>query len=68
MQGQANVSDALTQAKVPHAMRPCALVIEREDDGCLLWIVGHKVSEQLRLNPKTFEGQSGLTMTFTPAP
>ena len=68
MQGQTNVSDALTQTKVPHAMRPYALVIEREDDGCLLWVVGHKVSEQLRLNPTTFEGQSGLTMTFTPAP
>lgn len=68
MQGQTNVSDVLTQAKVPHAMRPAALVIEREDDGCLLWVVGHKVSEQLRLDPTTFEGQSGLTMTFTPAP
>ena len=68
MQGQTNVSDVLTQAKVPHAMRPAALVIERENDGCLLWVVGHKVSEQLRLDPTTFEGQSGLTMTFTPAP
>ena len=68
MQGQTNVSDVLTQAKVPHAMRPSALVIERADDGCLLWVVGHKVSEQLRLNPTTFEGQSGLTKTFTPAP
>ena len=68
MQGQTNVSDVLTQAKVPHAMRPAALVIEREADGRLLWVVGHKVSEQLRLDPTTFEGQSGLTMTFTPAP
>lgn len=68
MQGQTNVSDVLTQAKVSHAMRPAALVIEREDDGRLLWVVGHKVSEQLRLDPTTFEGQSGLTMTFTPAP
>ena len=67
MQGQTNVSDVLTQAKVTHAMRPTALVIEREDDGRLLWVVGHKVSEHLRLDPKTFEGQSGLTMTFTPA-
>ena len=68
MQGQTNVSDVLTQAKVPHNLRPAALVIEREDDGRLLWVVGHKVSEQLRLDPTTFEGQSGLTMTFTPAP
>lgn len=68
MQGQTNVSDVLTQAKVSHAMRPAALVIEREDDGRLLWVVGHKVSEKLRLDPRTFEGQSGLTMTFTPAP
>jgi len=68
MQGQTNVSDVLTQAKVPHAMRPSAFVIEREEDGCLLWVVGHKVSEHLRLDPTTFAGQSGLTMTFTPAP
>ena len=64
----ANVSDVLTQAKVPHAMRPSAFVIEREEDGCLLWVVGHKVSEHLRLDPTTFAGQPGLTMTFTPAP
>ena len=68
MQGQTNVSDVLTQAKVPHAVRPSAFVIEREEDGCLLWVVGHKVSEHLRLDPTTFAGQPGLTMTFTPAP
>ena len=68
MHGQTNVSDVLTQAKLPHAQRPSALVVERAHDGCLLWVVGHKVSEHLRLNPTKFEGQSGFSMSFTPAP
>ena len=68
MQGQTNVSDVLTQAKLPHALRPSALVVERAHDGCLLWVVGHKVSEHLRLNPTKFEGQPGFSMSFTPAP
>lgn len=68
MLGQTNVSDVLTQAKVPHALRPSALILTREHDGCVLWVIGHKVSEPLRLNLSTFAGQPGLAFSFIPAP
>ena len=50
MEGHSNVSDVLTQGKVPHATREAVLVLERDRDGRLLWVVGHKLSELARLD------------------
>ena len=50
MEGHSNVSDVLTQGKVPHATREAVLVLERDRDGRLLWVAGHKFSELARIN------------------
>ena len=68
MSGHTKVSDVLTQAKLPHRLRPCALVVERESDTCILSVVGHKTSERARLDLAKFAGESGLMMSFTPTP
>ena len=66
MEGHTKVSDVLTQAKVPSVSREQALVLERLSDGCLLWVVGHKLAEQARINVTTFADVPGVDITFTP--
>ena len=66
MEGHTKVSDVLTQAKVPSVSREQALVLERLSDGCLLWVVGHKLAEQARINVTTFADLPGVDITFTP--
>ncbi|HAT47901.1 MAG TPA: tRNA lysidine(34) synthetase TilS [Flavobacteriales bacterium] len=68
MDGQTKISDVLTQAKLSPRIRPSALVLEREKDGKILWVVGHKISEHARLNPGTYQGQAGLSISFHPVP
>lgn len=66
MEGHSNVSDVLTQGKVPHATREAVLVLERDRDGRLLWVAGHKLSEHARLDLAIFEHQPGLMLTHQP--
>ena len=66
MEGHTKVSDVLTQAKAPNVSRDHALVLERLSDGCLLWVVGHKLAEQARINVTTFAEVPGVDITFTP--
>ena len=66
MEGHTKVSDVLTQAKAPSVSRDHALVLERLSDGCLLWVVGHKLAEQARINVTTFADVPGVDITFTP--
>ena len=66
MEGHSNVSDVLTQGKVPHATREAVLVLERDRDGRLLWVAGHKLSELARLDLAIFEHQPGLMLTHQP--
>ena len=66
MEGHTKVSDVLTQAKAPSVSRDHALVLERLSDGCLLWVVGHKLAEQARINVTTFAEVPGVDITFTP--
>ena len=66
MEGHTKVSDVLTQAKAPSVTREQALVLERVSDGCLLWVVGHKLAEQARINVTTFADVPGVDITFTP--
>jgi tRNA(Ile)-lysidine synthase len=68
MTGRSLVSDVLTQAQVPHAVRSEALVLERTSDACLIWVAGHKLAEQARLQLDQFAGAPGLQITFTPHP
>ncbi|MGB1384052.1 MAG: tRNA lysidine(34) synthetase TilS [Flavobacteriales bacterium] len=68
MKGRSLVSDVLTQAQIPNASRSEALVLERASDACLIWVAGHKVAEQARLQLDQFAGVPGLRITFTPAP
>ena len=46
-------------SQIAACQRPSALVVERAHDGCLLWVVGHKVSEHLRLNPRNLRANLG---------
>lgn len=66
MEGHTKVSDVLTQAKAQSVSREHALVLERLSDGCLLWVVGHKLAEQARINVTTFANVPGVDITFTP--
>lgn len=66
MEGHTKVSDVLTQVKMPTASKKHALVLERLSDGCLLWVVGHKLAEQARINVTTFANVPGVDITFTP--
>ena len=66
MDGHSKVSDVLTQAKASSALREHALVVERLSDGCLLWVVGHKLSEEARINVTTFADIQGINITYTP--
>lgn len=66
MEGHTKVSDVLTQAKAPSVSREHALVLERVSDGCLLWVVGHKLAEQARINVTTFADVPGVDITFAP--
>ena len=67
MEGHSKVSDVLTQAKAPNASREQALVLERLSDGHLLWVVGHKLSEEARINLETFADTQGIDITYTPS-
>lgn len=68
MEGRSLVSDVLTQAKIPSHHRPGALVLDRTSDGCLLWVAGHKVSEQARLNLDHLDDTNGMLFTFQEIP
>lgn len=67
MEGHSLVSDVLTQAKVPHAWRHEALVLERTQSGDVLWVAGHKCSERARLHLDQLADAPGLQFTFEPA-
>ena len=66
MEGHTKVSDVLTQAKTSTVAKEQALVLERLSDGCLLWVVGHKLAEQARIDVTTFAHVPGVDITFTP--
>ena len=66
MKGQSKVSDVLTQSKLPHSMRSSALILERESDGCVLWVAGHKLSEHARLDLANLQDMSGWMFNYKP--
>ena len=57
------MSDVLTQPR-SQMPREQALVLERLS-GCLLWVVGHKLAEQARINETTFADVPRVDITFT---
>ena len=67
MEGHSLVSDVLTQSKVPHLLRQDAWVLERTSDDCVLWVAGHKLSEQARLQLDQLADAPGLLFTFEPS-
>ena len=66
MKGQSKVSDVLTQSKLSHSMRSSALILERESDGCVLWVAGHKLSEHARLDLANLQDMSGWMFNYKP--
>lgn len=64
MEGRSKVSDILTQAQIPNSQRSEIKVLERMSDGRLLWVAGHKLSEQARLNLDQFAAEPGLEFTL----
>lgn len=67
MDGHSKVSDVLTQAKAPSTLKGHALVLERLSDGHVLWVVGHKLAEEARINVTTFADTQGVELTYTPS-
>lgn len=67
MEGHSLVSDVLTQSKVPNHLRQGAWVLERRSDDCVLWVAGHKLSEQARLHLDQLADAPGLLFTFEPS-
>ena len=67
MEGHSLVSDVLTQSKVPNHLRQVAWVLERTSDASVLWVPGHKLSEQARLHLDQLADAPGLLFTFEPS-
>ena len=67
MEGHSLVSDVLTQSKVPHHLRQDAWVLGRTSDASVLWVAGHKLSEQARLHLDQLADTPGLLFAFEPS-
>ena len=60
-----NVSDFLTDLKVPADQRPDTLVLE--SDGRIVWVCGHRIDDRVKITAATHAALE-LSITRTPAP
>ena len=51
----------------PSTLKGHALVLERLSDGHVLWVVGHKLAEEARINVTTFADTQGVELTYKPS-